>query len=270
MLSIIIVNHKNPPLLRLCLKSLQRVLPVPETGDFAYEIIVVDVAAEIETEQLVVEEFPTVRYAPFKKNIGYTKGVNEGLKLTKGEISFIINSDIIPLPGALEIMHRFMLDNPKVGIMGPQLLNFDGTLQQSCFRFYTPITVICRRTWLGRLPFGQKILDKFNMIDKDLTRPLAVDWLMGSALMVSKKAYNKVGPMDEKLFLYMSDVDWPRQFWENGYQVVFYPRASMYHYHRHDSRGSLIDAIFKKQTRWHIKDAFHYFRKYGFAYKTFI
>ena len=266
MLSIIIVNYKNPPLLRLCLKSLTRVLPL----SFSHEIIVVDVAAEPETGHIATDEFAGIRYLPFKHNIGYTRGVNEGIKAARGDTVFIANADIIPLTGSLEAMYTHMSAHPEIGLLGPQLLNFDGSNQQSCFRFYTPLTILCRRTFIGRLPFARRILERFAMQDKDLSKPTAADWLTGSALMASKKAIERVGPMDERLFLYFSDVDWPRQFWENGYQVVFYPAARMYHYHGRFSRGNVLQVVTNRFTRMHIADGIRYFRKYGFAPHSYI
>ena len=261
MLSIVIVNYKNAPLLRLCLKSLQRVI----SDSFVHEIIVVDASADAETTHVATEEFPHVHYLPFKENIGYTRAVNHGLKTAKGDFIFIINADIISLEGSLEKMYNHMKAHLEIGLLGPQLLNFDGSTQQSCFRFYTPFTIVYRRTFLGKLPFVKNILNRFLLKDKDLTQILAVDWLMGSALMVSRQALETVGYMDERFYLYMSDVDWPRRFWENGYQVVFFPPATMYHYHRRESHGAfdVLDAIFNRRTQQHITDAFRYFRKNG-------
>lgn len=268
MLSIIIVNYKNAPLLRLCLKSLQRIIP----DSFAHEIIVVDASAGGDTAHVATEEFSHVHYLPFKENIGYTRGANHGLKEARGDYMFIINADIIPLEGSLEKMYAYMKAHSEIGLLGPQLLNFDGSVQQSCFRFYTPFTIVYRRTFLGKLPFVKNILNRFLMKDKDLSKTLAVDWLMGSALMVSRRALEIVGYMDEQFYLYMSDVDWPRRFWENGYQVVFFPPAMMYHYHRRESQGALdaLDAIFNHRTRQHITDALRYFRKNGIHEASYV
>lgn len=268
MLSIIIVNYKNAPLLRLCLKSLQRVIP----DSFIHEIIVVDASADADTTHIATEEFLRVHHLPFKENVGYTRGVNYGLKAAKGDFIFIINPDIIPLEGSLEKMYDYMKAHSEVGLLGPQLLNFDGSAQQSCFRFYTPFTIVYRRTFLGKLPFVKNILNRFLMKDKDLSKTLAVDWLMGSALMVSRQAIETVGYMDEQFYLYMSDVDWPRRFWENGYQVIFFPPAMMYHYHRRESQGALdaLDAIFNRRTQQHITDAIRYFRKNGLHESSYI
>ncbi len=268
MLSIAIINYKNPALLRLCLSSLRRVIP----PSFDHEIIIIDVAAGPDTEHVATGEFKDIRYIPFKENIGYTRGANEALKAAQGDAIFLANSDIVPLEGSLERLYEYLKEHPEIGLLGPRLLNFDGSFQQSCFRFYTPLTIVCRRTFLGKLPFIKNVLRRFLLEDKDMNHSMPVDWLMGSALLVSRTAFKAVGGMDENLFLYMSDVDWPRRFWENGYAVVYYPRATMYHYHRRESRGALdvLDALFNRQTRQHIKDAIYYFKKNGLREASYV
>jgi len=260
MLSILIINYKNPPLLRLCLTSLKRAL----SSSLKHEILVVDISASPETKN-VVKEFSETKLLAFKENIGYTKGVNEGIKASSGDYILVLNPDIIPRPGSIERLVSYLKGNPGIGLVGPRLLNFDGSAQSSCFRHYTPLTILCRRSSLGRTPWGKKILDRFTMADKKLNEPTKAEWLMGSAIMVSRKAADKVGLMDEKFFLYMSDVDWARRFWENSFEVSYYPNSEMYHYHKRESKGylGLLDVFINKQSRWHLIDAIRYFRKYG-------
>ncbi len=267
MLSIIIINFQNPPLLRLCLKSLFSAL----NPEFSREIIVVDVASSIETKN-IASEFPAVRLLNFKENIGYTKGVNEGIKASAGDAVLILNPDIIVLKNSVEKLYQYLKQNPSVGIIGPKLLNFDGTAQNSFFRFPLPWTLVYRRTFLKNLFLGKKHLDHFTMREIDHLRPHKVDWLMGSAIMIKQESIDKVGLMDENFFLYMSDIDWPMRFWENGYAVVYYPESEMYHYHRRDSRGRLgiLDFLLKKESRWHLIDAIKYFRKHGISSPNFL
>ena len=103
------------------------------------------------------------------------------------------------------------------------------------------------------------------MKDMDRNSVYSADWLMGSAYMVTKTAIEKVGLLDENLFMYMSDVDWARRFWENGCGIVYNPEAKMYHYHQRASKGpfDIFDVLLKKETRWHLIDAYKYFKKYG-------
>ena len=258
-LSIIIVNFKNPALLRLCLKSLEHTL----SPKLNYEILVVDISSEIETQNVVLEEFPKVKLLSFKDNIGYAKGVNEGLKRGSGDYFLILNPDIVPLKNSIETLLDYIKEHQDVGLAGPQLLNFDGTPQQSCFGFYNAVTIGYRR--VNFLPFKNKVLKKFLMKGEDLSDIRPVDWLMGSALMARRDAIAKVGLMDEKFFLYFSDVDWARRFWENGYKVVFYPLVKIYHYHERVSKRNswLVDIFINRQSRWHIKDGFRYLYKWG-------
>ena len=260
MTSIIIVNYKNPPLLRLCLSSLKRAL----SANFKHEILVVDIASIPETRN-VIKEFPGVKITTFKENIGYTKGVNEGVKASSGDYILILNPDIVPMTKSIEGLTSYLAANTNIGLAGPRLLNFDGSVQNSAFRYYTPLTVLCRRSPLGHTPFGKKILNKFVMADKKLNAPSEVEWLMGSAMLASRKAIDKVGLMDENFFMYMSDVDWARRFWENGFKVVYYPFSEMYHYHKRSSKGRFgpLDIFMNKQSRLHLVDAVRYFRKYG-------
>lgn len=246
--------------MRLCLKSLIGAL----NSEFSKEIIIVDIASSIETRN-TVSEFPTAKLLDFKENIGYTRGVNEGIKASIGDAMLILNPDIVILKNSVEKLYQYLKQNPSVGIAGSKLLNFDGTPQNSFFRFPLPWTLIYRRTFFKNLFFGKKHLDYFTMKDTDHSKPHKVDWLMGSAMMISRKAIDKVGLMDENLFLYMSDIDWPMRFWENGYTVVYYPESEMYHYHQRESRGRLgiLDFLFKRESRWHLVDAIKYFKKHG-------
>ncbi|MCC6934306.1 MAG: glycosyltransferase family 2 protein [Candidatus Yanofskybacteria bacterium] len=262
MLSVIIVNFKNAPLLRLALTSLARTL----SRQIPYEVIVVDSATSAETQNVVHHDcahlFDRIVLVPFAENIGYTRGVNEGLRRATGTYLLNLNPDIVILPGTVEAMMQYLADHPQTGLIGPGLLNFDDTRQDSCFRFYTPLVMVARRI---PLPFTRKLVDRFLMRDQDCSAPLAVDWIMGSALMTTRAAYERVGAMDERFFLYLSEVDWAWRFWENGYTVAYLPSVRMYHYHQRQSKGrfGVLDVIVRPQTRWHIRDAFRYFRKHG-------
>ncbi len=263
MLSVVALNYKNPALLRLFLASLFRTLP----RNYDYEVIVVDSATSYETRSVVQEEFrdvfPAITLVPVKENTGYTRGVNLGVAAAKGDYVFVCNPDIIPLPGSIERMVAYLDGHPKVGLLGPKLLNFNGTRQDSCFRFYTLATILARR--IGFLPFASRVVHRFTMHDQALDHPTDVDWLMGSAVMMPRAALERVGLMDERFFHYFSDVDHARRFWENGYQVVYFPDAALYHYHQRESKRWywFIDALFNQAARWHIIDGSRYLMKYG-------
>lgn len=266
-LSIIVNHYRTPEILKICLCSIKENL---KNADFGWELIVADSATTEKTTDMMEDHFPDIIFMQSKDNIGFGKSINAAAGRAKGEYFFIVNADmIIEEKGAIEKLLDYMEKNKDIGMVGPKLLNVNNTVQQSCFRFYTPLTVVCRRTFLGKTSFGKKILDKFLMKgvfeNKNITQPIPVDWLMGSAMMVRKSDLDKVGLFDERFFMYFEDVDWARRFWENELRVVYFPQAKMYHYHFQSSKKrSLFDSLLSKYARIHIKSAVKYFVKYKF------
>jgi len=301
-LSIIVNHYRTPEILRICLRSIKENLK--EAG-FDWEIILTDVATIEKTSEMMENEFSEVVFIPNEENIGFGKSVNAAIKKARGDYFFIANADIIiDEKGAIQKLLDFIEKNRDVGMVGPRLLNVNDTIQQSCFRFYTPLTVICRRTFLGKTFLGKKVLNNFLMSDVfknkkitepissrrslsaedsdektraslessaerlqrgEITEPISVDWLMGSAMMVRKSDLEKVGIFDERFFMYFEDVDWSRRFWENNLKVIYFPQAVMYHYHFQSSKkSSLFNSLLTKYARIHIKSALKYFVKYKF------
>lgn len=259
-LTIAINGYRSPEILRLCLLSISR--EMKETG-IDYEVLVADSATEEATEMLMREEFPEARFFPFAENVGFKKLVNTSITEARGEYIFLINSDILLSPGAVPSMLSYLKAHPEIGLLGPKQFNFNGSLQSSCFHFYRPQTILYRRIW-GKLPFVKKHLRWFTLADEDLTQPKAVDWIIGSAMLVSKEKALQVGPMDEQFFLYMEDVDWCRRFWEHGFKVVHYPNTFVYHYHgKGSAKGGFFGSLlFNRLTWYHIESALKYFWKY--------
>lgn len=271
-ISIIIVHHQTPELLKLCLKSLKKTVDLEaQPRDYLeveplsnYEIIVVDSTISRQARDLICEQYHQIKYLPFKENLGYARGVNIGIQNSSGRHILILNPDVIVTDGAIEKMANYMEKHPDIGMLGPQMLNFNGTHQRTFFSFYKPATIIARRSFLGHLRPFKRVLDEFLMADADSSKIQAPDWLMGSAIMVSREAVSRVGGMDERFFMYFEDVDWARRFWHNDYKVVYYPQAVMYHYHQRESRSGmgLLDVLFNRKTRWHIASAINFFWKY--------
>lgn len=205
LITIAVNGYKNPELLRLCLTALYREL---SQVSFAYEVIVADSATEEDTELIIREEFPRVRFFPFVANVGFKTLFNTSLTESKGKYIFLINSDILINQETIPILMNYLESHTEAKLVGPKQINFNGTLQLSCFRYYRPQTILYRRTWFGRLPFGKKHLDWFVMRNYDHRVPKMVDWITGSAMFVEREAALRVGPMDDRFFMYMEDVDW--------------------------------------------------------------
>lgn len=258
--AITLVNYDTKDLALHCLKKIYEAeISVP------FQIIFVDnkSRSSVETVEAVSEQFPEVVLLPQEENLGYTKGLNVAVEAADAEYIFNLNSDAVLEKGSIESMIGYMREHPEVGILGPQLLNFDGSIQESAYRFLTLEIALYRRTPLGKLPFAQKKLAEFTMKDWDHNTIKEVDWILGAAIMFRKDRSAEVGHLDESMYLYLSDTYFAWQMWKKGYSVVYYPEVKLYHYHRKSSRDQffLKKLFFNRAYRIHIKDGLTYFRK---------
>lgn len=267
-LSIIVTSYKNAAVLDLCLKSImEEIKRITKKNNFKGEVIIVDSEAGEKTRDVAkkyILESHSVIYCPYSDNIGFPKLVNRGLRESRGKYILVLNSDIILTKGSLEKMLNYIKEHPRVGILGPKLLNFDGSPQTSAFHFYTPLIILYRRTLLGKTPWGKKTLANFVIDLKSKTQPVSINgWLMGSALMVRRDNFAKVGPMDERYFMYFEDVDWSRRFKEKGFDILYFPQATLFHYHgKQSTTRHFWEVLFNKFTLIHITSAVKYFWKF--------
>lgn len=256
--SIVIVNYCSGLLTKACIQSIRRSNP-PEP----YEIIVVDNASKDDSREILSNDLEGVKVKFLDKNLGFAKGVNIGVKESSGEYIIILNPDIIVLKDGINSLLNFMAQNPKCGLSSGQLINPNGTIQESAFRFYRPTTILYRRTFLGKLPWARKHLDEIFMRESDFESERKVDWILGACMCVRKSALEKVGLMDERFFLYFEDMDWCRRFWEAGFEVWYVPSAKFAHYHKRESaQDQGILAILNPIARIHIASGIKYFLKY--------
>ena len=280
-ISVIILNYKQKGLVKQCIKGLVTAQP-----DLDYEIIVVDnnsgdgslemvadlYREEIQQAQVQAQQslpiakplkIPEIRTIQSGHNGGFGFGHNIGIKDARGKYILTINPDVAIVAGALEKMLAFMEARPDVGIIGPRLINPDGSVQYSCRRFPNFLTPVFRRTFFGNLPSAKNSVSDYLMKDFDHKTNMEVDWLFGACLLISKKALDEVGMFDERFFLYFEDLDLCRRFWEKGFKVMYFADVEMVHYHHRlsaERRGLL--GIFSQGGRIHISSGIKYFAKY--------
>ncbi len=264
----IVVNHyKSTSTLELSLGYLRNWEYYYEkiNGKNKTEIIVTDSETTQETLEMMNHQFADIKFIKNEKNIGFGKSVNAGLKIAKGKYIFIMNADcMVPYPEELNKLLDYLKSTRSVGVIGPKLLNFDNTHQHSAFRFYTPFTILARRTPLGKTAKGEKAIKRFIMAKNAIKshEGINVDWLMGSALLTKKEYLDKIGFFDERFFMYMEDVDLCRRFWEAGFKVMYCPISKIYHFHGKASHKKGL-FLFNRYTIIHTISACKYFIKHG-------
>lgn len=257
-LSIIIVNYGSGRLAKACVESVRRSAP-----DARYEVIVVDNASPDDSQELLATEVLGIRFFPQTENVGYARGVNVGIREAQGEFILILNPDIIVLQHAIDALLDFARTHPRAAVVAGQLLNPNGSIQDSCFQFYSPYTILARRTPLGLLPGGRRHLENVLLRRYDRTEARPVDWVLGACMLVRRSAIASVGLMDERFFLYFEDMDWCRRFWAQGHEVWYVPSARFAHYYKRESaQESWLKSLLQPITRTHIVSGFRYFWKY--------
>ncbi len=222
-LSVIIVSWNVRDLLRRCLHS------VFGARGLTLEVTVVDNASTDGSVEMVRNEFPHVHCIDNPDNRGFPAANNQGIAIAQGRYVLLLNSDTETVGDALATMVVFADTHPQVGVVGPQLLNDDGSVQSSRRRFPTLATAFFESTWLQPCA-PRRLLERYYVLDQPDDVTLDVDWVKGAALMARREAIEQVGLMDDGYFMYSEELDWCRRFREAGWRVVYLPTAQIVHY----------------------------------------
>ncbi len=217
-LSIVIVNWNTRDLLRQFLESIAKYSP-----SFDYEVFVVDNASHDHTVSMIVSDFPGVKLIANGSNRGFAAANNQAIKLCRGEYVLCLNPDTKVLSGALETIVRWADQKHEAGIVGGQILNFDGTVQGSIRKF--------PNFW--EQFFVNKILRRDPEKNFDYSREQKVDQVMGAFMLLRREMLNEIGLWDEGYYIWMEDVDICKRAQLAGWQVYYLPTAQVAH-----SRGA--------------------------------
>jgi N-acetylglucosaminyl-diphospho-decaprenol L-rhamnosyltransferase len=223
-ISVIIVSWNVRDLLRACLATVARA-----GAEVVLQVVVVDAASVDGTPAMVEQEFPWVHLIACADNVGFPRGNNLGIAAANGRYLLLLNPDTELHDGALATLLAFMDAHPDVGVVGPQLLNSDGSVQSSRRRFPTVATAVFESTWLEPLA-PKRLLDHYYMQDLPDDQVADVDWLTGACLLVRREVVDQVGLLDEDYFMYSEELDWCRRIKAAGWRLVYLPAAQVTHH----------------------------------------
>lgn len=230
--------------------------------DFLYEVIVVDNSANpLNAQKLApLSHYPNVKVFINETNIGYVSGNNRGVQRAKGEYILIVNPDIIwKDQHTFQRLIDYMDKHQEVGVLGPKQINDgDGSIAMTVRTFPKLATQIARRTILRRIPGIRSLVahDECRDLNYDMTQ--CVDWLQSSFWITRHALWNKLGGLDKKYFIFMSDPDYCWKCWSAGFEVVYYPPVKVYADGIRASAGGVKDFFNKWILRQHFKDAIKY------------
>jgi GT2 family glycosyltransferase len=227
-LSIIILNYNTSDLLDKCLASIYKNAP-----SYNYEIIVVDNCSDDNSLKMLKKKYKEVVLLQNKVNLGYSKGNNLGIKKSKGKYVLLLNSDTEIIGDALDVMVKCLIDNTNVGILGCKLINSDLTSQKSAGVFYTPMNLLFMLFGGQKLGFLKTSPDSYRF----------VDWVSGACFLVKREVFNKIGLLDEFLFMYMEEVEFCYRAKKQGFLTAFTNKAVVFHKELGSAKKGKQDAI---------------------------
>ena len=236
-LSIIIVNYNVKDFLQSLLLSLNQALK-----NISHEIIIIDNASTDGSVELIRNNFSQVTLIDNKKNLGFSKANNLGLKISKGKYLLLINPDTLVSEDTLTGMIKFFDSHTEVGLAGCKILNPDGTLQLACRRsFPGPWTSFCKVTGLSTLFPKSKIFASYNLTYLDENKSCEVDAVSGSFMMFTRKVYEEIGGLDEEYFMYGEDLEYCYRIQKAGYKIYYVASTQIIHYKGESTKRSSID-----------------------------
>jgi N-acetylglucosaminyl-diphospho-decaprenol L-rhamnosyltransferase len=240
-ISVVVVTWNALPWLEQCLESVRD-----------REVIVVDHGSTDGTVEFVRERFPEVRVIE-QENKGMGGGNNAGMRAADGRYFFLLNSDAWVIDDALDRLVEFADAHPEAAVVGPKLLNTDGTLQRSVRGEPTLWRLATEYLFIRKLAPRSKRLNPLYRGDFDHDRVAEVDWLFGPALLVRREAADAVGLFDEDFFMFSEEVDWMTRFRRAGWSVVFFPGAEVMHVGGASHGGHMYVENLRGHLRWFAK-----------------
>ena len=252
--SICIVTYHARDLLRDCLRSIYGT-----AGSPSFEIIVVDNHSADGTVEMLRSDFPNVHLLVNDHNTGYTRPNNQAMRISQGRYILLINPDTLVEPKSINELTDFLDVHPEVGIVGPKVLNRDGTLQKQCRRSEArPWDTFCYFSGLSRLFPHDKRFAGYLMTYLNEDTIHEAEAVSGSCMLIRRKVIDQIGYQDEDFFAYQEDTDFCRRARLAGWKIFYNPLAQIIHFAGEGGSGV---QPFRSIVEWH-RSYYLYYRKH--------
>ena len=226
LLSVVIVSYNTRELTLRCLRELTERL---NDEAISHEIWVVDNASKDGSVEAIEREFPDVNLLASPENLGFGVANNQAFERASGRFFLLLNSDAFVHQDAISRMLELLNDPAKsrVGAVGPRLLNEDGSLQRSCWKFPSPARSWFEALGVARLIGAHPRWGDYYRWSHDEMR--SIDFVIGACLLVRREVYDEIGGFDPAFFLYAEETDWQKRMRSAGWDIVFTPAALVTH-----------------------------------------
>jgi GT2 family glycosyltransferase len=236
-LTAVLVNYNAGPEIRVALQSI-----ASEMAGRGWEAIVVDNVSTDGSSDYVWEFAPHARVLRNTVNVGFGRGINQGVAGSKAPYILIMNPDCRLDFGSLTTMRAELETRPRCAIVGPRVLDPDGSDQGSARGDPDMLTGLFGRTGPLRFLFPWASASRRNVVNTG-RQSATVDWVSGACMLVRRAAFDEVTGFDARYFLYWEDADLCRRLRARGYEIRYVPAATAVHQVGRSSRTARAASI---------------------------
>lgn len=188
-------------------------------------------------------------------NIAIQKAIDQN-----SEYHFIINPDIYFTDDVIGSMVEYIKTDRTIGMMMPQILNEDGSIQNLPKLLPSPFSILWRKIKKPNKAYNT-FINKYELreVSKDLIYNTPI--LSGCFTLVSLKAINEVGMYDDNFFMYFEDWDLSRRIHKH-YKTIYFPKVSVVHEYESGANKS------KRLFKIFLNSAITYFNKWGWFFDS--
>jgi GT2 family glycosyltransferase len=261
MIGIVILNFNSWNETHKCISS---IFTSESESKLEYHIYLVDNASNSPMPDNIKEllENPIITYLPSRINKGYSGGNNIGIKQALNDRCdeiLVVNNDVIFMKESISKLKRHLQLNENIGIVGPKVFLPDGLIQQiNCgvkMGKKEKYKYLLNKTPLKFLV--KDFINKFNAVDKDLSRPFNVYAVSGCCFMMSNQCAKAITPLDEGTFLYEEENIIGIRMEKLGYETEYLSDSEIIHAHGQSTKN--LKAF---SYSCFVESELYYFKKY--------
>ncbi len=224
-LTIIIVNWNSKDYLHKCLESV-----IANVAGVEYEIVVVDSGSFDGCGEMLAQHYPDVHFLQSEQNVGFARANNMGAKIAEGSVFLFLNPDTEVHGSAIQDLYGALATLSEAGIVGPRLLNSDGSLQASCVQAMPTILnqlvdIAILQRWFPRLRLWATAAMYEGCID-----PVPIEALSGACIMTRREVFDRVGGFSADYFMYAEDLDLCWKVNGAAYRNYYIPASEIVHH----------------------------------------
>jgi N-acetylglucosaminyl-diphospho-decaprenol L-rhamnosyltransferase len=216
----VVVNYNAGPHLVGCVRSL--------LSEGVADVVVADNASSDGSERVLADSGLPARFLPTGRNRGYGGGANFGIAASDSELVLVCNSDLEVQPGAVAALVAALDAEPDVAIVGPRILDPDGSLYPSA-RSFPALGDALGHAFLGLVAPRNRWSSRYKLLGWDHATRCDVDWVSGACFLARREVLDRLSGFDESYFMYSEDVDLCWRAWGAGWRVAYEPAAGVVH-----------------------------------------